>query len=232
MTASATPRSPVSDRPARRPPLVGLALLLALTAGTLPAQTVYRIVGPDGKVSFTDKPPPPNARASAAASAAPAGGAQDGAALPYELRQVTARYPATLYTSKDCVPCDSGRQLLRQRGVPFAEKTVQSQDDADALQRLSGSNSLPLLTLGAQQIKGFSTTEWTQYLSAAGYPEKSQLPAGHRNPEPAPMVAVQVAPATSAPVAASPELRPAPATPPARPTTPRINPDNPAGIQF
>jgi glutaredoxin len=149
-------------------------------------------------------------------------------ALPFELRQVVARYPVTLFTGKDCEPCDNGRDLLRRRGVPFTEKTISSSADTASLQRLSGSSSLPFLTLGTQQIRGFAEAEWTQYLSAAGYPEKSKLPATYRNPAATPLVAEQSAPAAANPNnarASQPRAttRPLPASP---------APANPAGIKF
>lgn len=157
--------------------LSGLALLLA--AGAALAQPVYRHVDKNGKVTFSDQPPAANAQ-----PATPRGGSAAGASagLPYELRQVAQRYPVTLYTSDECGPCGAGRSLLVTRGIPFDERTIKSNEDVEALQRLSGQASLPLLSIGTQQLKGFSDAEWSQYLDAAGYPKSAQLPASYRNP--------------------------------------------------
>lgn len=211
------------------PTLVCLCALTVLGSIPAQAQALYRIVGADGRVTFSDRPPAVANKASPIAS-----GAQEppstGSALPYALQQVVGKYPVTLYTSKDCAPCDSGRQLLRTRGIPFSEKTITTAEDAEALQRLAGGTSLPLLTVGGQQIKGFSDNEWSQYLSAAGYPEKSLLPARYVNPAPAPLVAIKV-PTIAAESASTPsETRPR-ANPSAQPQ-PRVNPSNPTGIQF
>ena len=46
------------------------------------------------------------------------------ASLPFELRQVAARYPVTFYSGADCAPCGSARVFLNARGIPFTEKTV------------------------------------------------------------------------------------------------------------
>ncbi|BCN38866.1 hypothetical protein ALDI51_21850 [Alicycliphilus denitrificans] len=201
--------------------------LLALAAQ---AQQVYRIVGPDGRVTFSDRPPAAGAEAAPAGAAAQGSGGGSGDALPYQLRQIAARFPVTLYTGSDCAPCDGARNLLVNRGVPFTERTVGSNEDIEALRRLSGESSLPFGTIGRQQLKGFSDSEWSQYLDAAGYPRQSQLPPGYRRPPATPLVAVQARPAApeagSAP--AAPAARPAaPATPPAGRT-----PANPAGIIF
>jgi glutaredoxin len=211
-----------------RPVRLSLLLLgIALAASTASAQQVYRQVDKNGKVIFSDQPPAANATPAASrggVSTIGDGGAIGG--LPYELQQVAQRYPVTLYSRDDCAPCDTGRALLSTRGVPFNERQVKTPADAEALQRLSGESSLPLLTIGAQQLKGFSDTTWSQYLDAAGYPKSIRLPAGYRNPPAQPMVAQQAAP--TAPAANPTPASPTPAIPPPAPRSP----SNPAGIQF
>src|SRR6478735_5512200 len=142
------------------------------------AQQIFRIVGPDGRVTFSDQPP---LEASAKAANAktislPGAGGSDTSALPYELRQAANRYPVTLYTAPGCGPCGPGRAALMGRGIPFAEKTVTTNEDIEALKRMAGTPTLPFLTIGGQQLKGFSESEWVTFLDAAGYPKTSQLP--------------------------------------------------------
>ncbi len=227
-------------RTAARPWLLAAVGLITLHAH---AQQVFRIVGPDGKVTFSDKPP-------AVATPTPTGPTQAGArtpsaasaatpapALPFALRQVATRYPVVLYTGKNCAPCGLGRSLLATRGIPFAEKTVNGNDDIDALQRLSGGTTLPFLTIGGQQIKGFSELEWTQFLDAAGYPKTSQLPAGYRQAAAAPLLASQSADPPAAPgtrplAASAGGQPPAAADAPPPPPPESETPANPAGIRF
>lgn len=199
------------------------ALLIALCMLPITSQAqVFRIVGLDGKVTFSDKPP-------ADVKARPATGnvvsvpVGNGAALPYELQQVALKYPVTFYTTNDCSPCASARAMLISRGIPFAEKTVGSNDDVLALQRVSGQTSLPFLTIGSQQLKGFSDAEWTQYFNAAGYPPSSVLPATYRAPAPAPLGVAKVL----VPTSAVSEVKA-----PAVPVTPVQPNANPSGIQF
>ena len=207
-------------------------LLMTLACAGAQAQGVYRIVGPDGKVTFSDRPPadapaPPAQQPGRAAQTA-SGGNGANAALPYELRQVAGRFPVTLYTGSDCAPCNSARNLLTSRGVPFTERTVNTNEDIAALQGLSGSTSLPFGTIGGQQLSGYAEGEWIQYLDAAGYPKQSQLPRNYRQPEPAPLVAVKPA----APAAAAPAPSPAAPPPPPPPANDGPTPSNPAGIRF
>jgi glutaredoxin len=197
------------------PPLPRLAA--AASAALLlcaPAWAVYKVVGPDGKVTFTDRPPtetqgkvvPLNA------SGAEAGGT---AALPYELRTIASRFPVTLYTVPNCGPCDEGRALLRQRGVPYQER-VAGGTDADVqawLQRL-GSKDAPGLTIGGQVVRGFAASTWNSYLDAAGYPRQSKLPPGYSAPAPQPLVAQAPTPAPAPASDAAAPAAPAPAPAP------------------
>ncbi|WP_421955526.1 DUF4124 domain-containing protein [Polaromonas sp.] len=199
----------------------------SLLATAAQAQQVYRIVGPDGKITFSDQPPSPASNAKVTSGTGSAGGgAANNSALPFELRQIASKYPVTLYTGENCGPCVSARSMLITRGVPFTEKTVITNDDTQALQRISGDNSLPFATIGGQQLKGFSDSEWTQFLNAAGYPAASVLPTNYRQPPATPLVAVATAP-SAAPNAVTAPARPAAPAAQAAPA-----PSNPAGIRF
>jgi glutaredoxin len=217
-----------------------LALAIATTATVLlgpiavQAQAVYRIVGPDGKVTFSDKAP---VAASANVTARSTTGKPvdvnpQNATLSYELRQVVARYPVTLYSGAGCVPCNAGRLLLQGRGIPYTEYTVSSPEDAEALQRISGDKSLPFLTVGSQKIKGYSEAEWTQFLNAASYPPTSRLPGNFSYPAPKALVSTQkISPVPDAAEAREAGEAPTVAAPSTQPST-RVGPSNPAGIKF
>jgi glutaredoxin len=151
--------------------------------------------------------------------------AQD--ALPQELRQATTRYPVTLYTAADCPPCESARQLLVQRGVPFTEKLIVSDDDAAAMERVLGARTVPSLTIGSQALRGLSQSDWTAYLVAAGYPRESKLPRNWQAPAATPLAGRSSARPAAAPLAtASAPARSAPAE-----VTPAV-PSAPAGFRF
>lgn len=208
--------------------------LLALATVPLQAQTIYRIVGPDGKVTFSDRAPGDATKATASTAAGkPLNTGEPG--LPYELRQIVSRYPVTLYSGTSCAPCNAGRILLQSRGIPFTEYSVTTSDDTEALQRISGDNSLPFLTVGGQKIKGYSEAEWVQFLNAANYPMTSLLPANYRNPPAKALVATQkpATPQTQTEASASSEDKSAagqPGLPPAAAAP--ATAVNPGGIRF
>lgn len=216
------------DLLAPRTALTLLALAGALASPLSQAQ-VYRIVAPDGKVTFSDQPPPWTSNAKVSEIRVTASGGVQLAGLPFGLRQAAQKYPVTLYTGENCEPCVRGRALLSNRGIPFSEKTVLTPADGQVLQRLSSDSTLPLLTIGSQQLKGFSDAEWTQFLNAAGYPATSVLPAHYRAPSPTPLVSVADAPATTSSGARKPRVKQEP-TPEPVPVSPPVT--SPSGIRF
>jgi glutaredoxin len=191
-----------------RPLLIVCAV--ASLSGLASAQ--YKVTAPDGSVTYTDRPPVAATGKVTSLGrrepATPDAGAET-AGLPFDLRQTAVRYPVTLYTAANCIPCDNGRQLLQQRGVPYRERQVLNADDSAALERLTGGRTIPALTVGSQPLRGFNPTDWGSYIDAAGYPAESRLPRGWQPPAPTPLVA-RAAPA-SAPAAAPPAPSPAPA---------------------
>lgn len=202
-------------------------LLIAVAAAALagPALAQYKVVDANGRVTYTDKPPvTDNAKVvnlgRSGAPAAPAEGADAG--LPFELRQIAARFPVTFYTGASCTPCEAGRQLLRQRGVPYGERQIITDEDSAALERLTGGRTIPSLSVGSQALRGFNPTDWSSYLDAAGYPRESRLPRSWQPPAATPLVARAPATAASAPPAVTEPARPAAQAPAPEAPTPAI----------
>lgn len=206
-----------------KPRFLLFALFALHASGGVYAQ--YKVVGPDGRVTYTDRPPaaeankvtPMRAGAPVAASAPAAAGSVE-AGLPFELRQLASRFPVTLYSSANCSPCDSARQMLQQRGVPYTERRIVTEEDAAALTRLTAGRTLPSLTVGTQASRGFNADDWGFTLDAAGYPKESRLPRNWQPPPVTPLASREVAPTAAAPAEpAPPPAAPAPAPAPASP---------------
>lgn len=172
----------------------------------LPSHALYKVVGPDGKVTYTDVAPQNDG-----SRITPLGAnntAPPVVSLPLELRQAVARYPVTLYTATNCQPCESARRVLRERGVPFGERTVTSNDDITAYNRVAGGTDLPGVTIGAQVLRGLSQEQWDSYLDAAGYPRRTQLPPNYQYPAATPLVERKEAPPRAAAAPAAPPVEP------------------------
>jgi glutaredoxin len=200
-------------------PRAALALVLVLAATASIAQ--YKVIGTDGKVTYTDREPSasegkviPLGNRTVAQQAEPE--------LPFEVRQAASKYPVTLFvTTTACDPCTSGRQFLKQRGIPFNERLVVTAEDSEALERLSGAREAPTLTIGSQTLRGFAAEVWASYLDAAGYPRESRLPSTYQYRTATPIVERRES------VTARSDARP---SAPAAPTAPAATP--PVGIRF
>lgn len=202
--------------------LAAVALLLGGTAAAALAQ--YKIVGPDGKVTYTDKPPTAqDIRLPSGNGSGNDAGANGNPGVPYATRQAMAKYPVTLYASKNCSPCDQARQALRQRGVPFNEYSVSSNADISALQSRFGEATLPVISVGGQSLKGYSPGDLSGYLDAAGYPAQARL-IGYNWPAATPL-APPGAPVAAQAGDATPDATPAAAAP-------QAPPPSKSGIQF
>jgi glutaredoxin len=200
--------------------LIAILAIITPASSQLYAQQVYKSVDKNGRVTYSEVPPLPSSGDKLTADSAAS------VSLPYALQQVVSRYPVTLYTTADCGPCINARLMLTRRGVPFKELTVSSNEDITAYKKLSTDINFPLISIAAQQLKGYEETELTKYLDAAGYPQSSSLPRNYRNPEPTsltPKKAVEKAEKTE-------EAKPVATNPKAAPTV--NNTANPAGIRF
>ena len=156
--------------------LIGLAVLFP---GNVQAQ-LYKWVGADGKVTYSDTPPPANAKQ--LSTKANIAGGTNSTPLPFELAAAVAKNPVTLYTFADCAPCNEGRALLKKRGVPFAEKTIKTKEDSEKLKQVSGQEQLPMLIISSSKFTGFNDQQWQEALNQAGYPETSRLPKDYSYP--------------------------------------------------
>lgn len=217
--------------------LLRMALCLGAALLATPSWALYKVVGPDGRVTYSDIPPPAPAGGPARVEPFKPGHSEAQAAnLPFDLRQLSQRFPVVLYTAEDCGPCDAARQLLQQRGVPYRERRLVTEDDGKAYDQLGAGRSLPGLSVGKQQLRGLNTSEWHGYLDAAGYPKTSKLPTGWTAGPATPLTTPAARPATPAPgnaMAAAGAETPVPQrtrrAPPPEPT-PAAN--NPTGIRF
>ena len=200
-----------------RTPVLFCTLAASLLLAAPAAHALFKVVGPDGRVTYSDRAPSPS-DGKVSPINSETGRASD-PSLPFALRQVATRFPVTLYTASDCgEACALGRALLARRGVPYNERTAETDEDRAAWQRLVGGPEAPVLKVGGQSLRGYTQTTWDETLDVAGYPRQSQLPANYQAAAPMPLVERR------------PAARP---TPPAPTAPPPIDPSaNPSGIRF
>jgi glutaredoxin len=188
-------------------------LISLLLSGGAHAQ-LYKWVGPDGKVNYSDTPPPVDAKKVETKTFS---GTTPAVSLPADLAAAVAKNPVVLYTAPTCKPCNEGRALLKQLGIPFSEKTVSSNEDIDKLKQISGDTQLPLLIISNIKVRGLDSAEWRVALNSAGYPDTNKLPKDYQYP---------------AAVSAAPQLPSVKKESAEKNTLPKIRPASESGIRF
>ena len=173
-----SPWPPEAGRTPSRSVRVALALSLALALGPGSAtaqQKLYRWVGPDGQVHYTDNPPPAEA---ARVETRRLGDAPGTASLPFELQRLVKAFPVILFTADCGEPCQQAQGLLQRRGIPHTVRNAREEAVQGELRRLTGRQEVevPLLTVGRQVLRGWEPGQWSQALDEAGYPRSSRLP--------------------------------------------------------
>ena len=141
-------------------------LLLPVHAGEL-----YRSIDSSGKVHYSDRPLRGTDEVEQLRLGKPP---TPDDSLPYATRRAMQNFPVTLYVSEGCgSPCQTARNLLQQRGIPFAEKLVASKEELDAFRQASGTDRVPAATVGTTWLRGFLAADWNRELDTVGYPKSA-----------------------------------------------------------
>lgn len=148
--------------------------LLLLAASWSAAAQMYRWTDAVGKIHYSDTLPPASARDVEQRS--DKGGNTAEGDEPYALRVARKKAPVKLYSTAACEACDSARQLLNARGVPFSEVNVEDEASVAELKKTVGSASVPTLVVGSKVQKGYEEGLYHRALDAAGYPKAGSVP--------------------------------------------------------
>jgi len=145
-----------------------LALLLLCSASTTTAQaaqTLYKSVGPDGSIVYSDRPPAegrlektmtfenlPSSPLPASTSSYVDQVRRMG------LPRSTSASPSgvVLYSAAWCGFCKRAKAYLAGKGIKYQEFDVDTKDGIAAFAQAGGGKGVPLLFAGGQRVQGFS----------------------------------------------------------------------------
>ena len=178
-------------------PRILFATAALLFAAAVAAQA-YRWVDKDGKVHYSQTPPAPTEATNVQKRSA-GGSMVESNQQSYATQQAAKNHPVAIYTAENCADaCKDARALLSKRGVPFHEVAITDEKSRAELKKVSGSDEVPVLTVGKQVTKGYSADMWHTALDSAGYPRNAApLAAKAQKPE-APAAAKAEAPQEAA----------------------------------
>ena len=149
-------------------------LLMGFAIVATPAVAeLYKWIGADGKINYSDTPPPANAKKVEKKRLNDRVSEGDG--VDFATRNAAKKYPVVLFATDCGDPCNQARALLAKRGVPHSEKNPEKNlADGQELKKLTGTLEVPDLQVGKDKpIKGFNDAAWNAALDAAGYPKSA-----------------------------------------------------------
>lgn len=141
------------------------SLTLAMSAA---ADTVYKVVGPDGEITYSDKPPADRARTNTLEFRNLPSSPLPDHVLRFreqleksaEGRINAARSPrasdAVLFTASWCGHCKRAKTHLAAAQISYVEYDIENVDGMRAFISAGGSGAVPLLVAGDRRIQGYS----------------------------------------------------------------------------
>ena len=151
---------------------INLLLVMALAAIGIPAaqaDTLYKWVDSQGRISYHDQPPPDGAGYRVEEKVLGTGNKRK---EDNTLAKVVEKFPVVLYSVPDCGSCDLARLYLQKRKVPFTEQNLNTNPDLQqTLKKKIGSLSAPTLMIGEKVMKGYVESVLEGELDGVGYPK-------------------------------------------------------------
>ena len=133
------------------------------------ADTLYKWVDSQGRVSYHDQPPPEGAGYKVEEKVL---GTSHKPKEDDTLAKIAEKYPVALYVAPGCASCDLARAYLQKRKVPFTEQNVENNVALQqTLKEKTGSVSGPALPIGDKVMKGYLESLLEGELDDAGYPK-------------------------------------------------------------
>ena len=149
--------------------LIHILIPALLTALSAQAAQLYQWKDAQGRVFYSDQQPPPSVKNATQKNFK---GSFIEGGESYAMRRAREKSPVLLYITACGVTCDQAKQLLDQRGIPYANKNPWASDeDRDALKKLTGRTHVPVLIIGSTKVEGYDATQWNASLDQAGYPK-------------------------------------------------------------
>lgn len=159
-----------------------IAMLVISSAHAAPgAQTLYKSVGPDGKIDYSDRPPTDGHIEKTMQFENLPSSAVPGLSSSYveQLRRLKASQAASapsrgvvLYAASWCGYCRSARAYLAKRGIAYQEIDIDTTRGKSEFAQTGGGGGVPLLIAADQRVQGFSAPAYDAFFAALKLPAK------------------------------------------------------------
>ena len=147
--------------------------VLVLAVSTTCAQTLYKSIGPDGKATYSDKPPAQGRlEKTLKVENLP------NSALPQSLLEelevlrrsgARAKLPSSgtlLFAASWCGYCRQAKSYLASKNIEYDEIDIDTPSGKSAFAAAGGGRGVPLLVFNGQQVRGFSAQAYEQVFAS------------------------------------------------------------------
>ena len=149
--------------------LLFVTVLMAIGIPAAQADTLYKWVDSQGRISYHDQPPPEGAGYRVEEKVLGTGNKHK---EDDTLAKVVEKFPVVLYSVPDCGSCDLARLYLQKRKVPFTEQNLNTNPELQqTLKKKIGSLSAPTILIGEKIMKGYVESVLEGELDGVGYPK-------------------------------------------------------------
>lgn len=152
--------------------IAGLVILLLLStsvATTALAESLFKSVGPDGKITYSDHPPTEGRilktmqlenLPSSALPASTASYVEQLTKLKASSSAIKSISGVVLYAAAWCGYCKKAKAYLASKSITYREIDIDTNDGIAAFAQAGGGKGVPLLIADGQRIQGFSTAAY------------------------------------------------------------------------
>lgn len=148
-------------------------VILTLIAGAASAETLYKSVGPDGKVTYSDQPIAEGSEKPMKLSNSPASPVQESVVrYQRDLQKgaetrlsATADGEAQFFMAQWCGYCRQAKAYLNARKIAYREYDVDTPEGKNAFAQF-GHGGVPVLVWKGQRVQGFSQASYDTLFSA------------------------------------------------------------------
>ena len=153
-------------------------ILFAVT-GNAQAETLYKVVGADGKITYTDRPPADSKStttlrfADAPSTPLPASVLKNQAELQKTMqgrlsqaKKMDLIGTPTLFSASWCGYCTRAKAYLQSRGIRYREVDIDTADGGRTYFEAGGQRGVPLLMADGKRLEGFSDGAYDNFFSS------------------------------------------------------------------
>lgn len=158
---------------ARKPALLLITVALCAVALGVHAGTLYKSVGPDGRVTYSDQPPAQGKvvktmdYSNLPASPLPESVLRTREELLKAGRQAPSANTGgvQLFSASWCGYCRKAKAHLDRAGIAYREIDIDTPDGAAAFAGVARASGIPLLVWGGRQIKGYAPQAYDEAIA-------------------------------------------------------------------